>query len=69
MPMIQKPLLNSETNEMTTTRSELLDILKQVEEVTLMELLEITSEDIVNRFEDFIELKYDKLNEEYGNYE
>lgn len=60
-------MLNGLKNYMTTTNQELLDLLKQEDEVLLLELLEISSEDLVNRFEDFIEIKYDKLIEEYGD--
>ena len=37
------------------TLVDLMEKLKRVEEVTLMELLELTSEDLVNRFVDKIE--------------
>ena len=49
---------------MTATIIDLLDYLKSLDEVLLLELLEINSEDLVNRFEDKIELKYDLLIEE-----
>ena len=35
--------------------------LKRVDEVSLLELLEISSEDLVDRFGDKIEEKYDQL--------
>jgi|LakMenE18May11ns_1017448.scaffolds.fasta_scaffold9750732_2 hypothetical protein len=50
---------------MAITYNELLDRLKQEEETLLVEVLEIRSEDIVNRFEDFISNKLDYLIEEY----
>jgi hypothetical protein len=40
---------------------ELKDKLKWLDEVTLLELLDITSEDIVDRFFDVIEEKQEKL--------
>ena len=38
--------------------------LKSIDEVTLLEKLEINSEDIVSRFIDIIEDKYDELEQE-----
>jgi len=38
---------------------------ERVDEITLMELLNITSEDLVNAFEDRIIEKFEELNEEY----
>ncbi len=46
---------------MTITFEELKEKLQRVDEVTLLELLEIRSDDIVERFEDFIEEQQDKL--------
>lgn len=46
---------------MTITFEELKEKLQSVDEVTLLELLEIRSDDIVERFEDFIEEQQDKL--------
>ena len=46
---------------MTILYVELLEKLKGLDEITLLELLEITSEDLINRFEDLIEEKYDRL--------
>jgi len=43
------------------TLEELKEKLIRLDEVSLMELLEISSEDLVNRFEDFIETKADYL--------
>ena len=40
---------------------DLLDELKHVDEVTLMELLEITSEDMVEKFSDKINENLDRL--------
>ena len=46
---------------MNLTFEELKEKLQNVDEVTLLELLEIRSDDIVERFEDFIEEQQDKL--------
>ena len=46
---------------MNITFEELKEKLQSVDEVTLLELLEIRSDDIVDRFEDFIEEQQDKL--------
>ena len=43
------------------TLEEIKDKLKQLDEVTLMEVLEITSEDLVERFVDRIEQKQETL--------
>ena len=52
---------------MALTFDELLEKLKQEEETLLVEILEIQSAEIVNRFEDFISNKYDYLLEEYDD--
>jgi hypothetical protein len=46
------------------TFKDLCDKLKQLPEIDLLEVLEISSEDLVYRFEDFIEAKRDYLEEE-----
>ena len=46
---------------MNRTFSELCEELKRIDETTLLELLEISSEEIVDKFEDKIEDKLDKL--------
>ena len=46
---------------MSITFEELKEKLQSVDEVTLLELLEIRSDDIVERFEDFIEEQQEKL--------
>ncbi len=51
------------------TYNELLDKLKQEEETLLVEVLEIRSEDIVNRFEDYISNRLDYLIEEYDEFD
>lgn len=43
------------------TLVELKEKLAQLDEVTLMETLELTSSDLVNRFSDIIENKYEDL--------
>ena len=48
---------------MTTTFTELSEKLKQLDEVILLDLLGLSSEDIVNRFADIIDEKYDSLQE------
>lgn len=40
---------------------EIKEKLKRVDEVTLLELLDINSEDLVERFEDYIEEQQEKL--------
>lgn len=49
---------------MALTIHDLKDRLKQINEIDLLELLEISSEDIVERFIDFIEDNFDKLEKE-----
>lgn len=46
---------------MNLTFEELKEKLQSVDEVTLLELLEIRSDDLVERFEDFIEEQQEKL--------
>ncbi len=46
---------------MTTTLVELKEKLKDLDEITLMELLEVSSEDLVERFIDIIDDKYETL--------
>lgn len=46
------------------TFKDLCDKLKLLPEIDLLEVLEITSEDLVYRFEDFIEAKRDYLEDE-----
>lgn len=52
---------------MTVTLNDIRDRLKKLDEVTLLEVLEITSEDIVERFDDKIEDKMDYLTEDLEN--
>lgn len=50
------------------TLEELKHKLMQLDEVTLLETLEITSEDIVHRFSDLIESKSSYLSGEFDDY-
>jgi len=43
------------------TLSEIKEKLKQLDEVTLVETLQLTSDDLVDRFSDLIELQQDTL--------
>ncbi len=43
------------------TFEELCEKLKCIDEITLMEVLEISSEDLVERFEDKIEIKINQI--------
>ena len=55
---------------MNRTFSELCEELKKIDETTLLELLEISSEEIVNKFEDKSEDRLDLLAEQfYGDTE
>jgi hypothetical protein len=46
---------------MYLTFNELLERLRQLDEITLVEELGLTSEDLIDRFSDVIETKQDKL--------
>lgn len=46
---------------MSKTIRDILNDLKKVDEVTLMELLDISSTEIVDRFEDIVEARYDQI--------
>lgn len=50
---------------MSLTLTDLQEKLKLIDEVSLMEILEITSEDLVSRFIDRIDDKYDDLVEDF----
>lgn len=50
---------------MSLTLPEVCEKLKEVEEVTLMEILGITSEDLVIRFEDVIEERFEEFEREF----
>ena len=49
---------------MNLTFEELKEKLKRMDEVILLELLDIHSDDLVERFEDFIEDKHEQLMKE-----
>lgn len=55
---------------MTMTTKDLKDKLAQLDEISVMELLDLSSEDIVDRFEDKIQSRADYLEAElYDEYE
>ena len=47
------------------TLADIINHLRRIDEISLLEVLEISSEDIVNRFEDRIEDKHDLLREDF----
>jgi len=49
---------------MPLTLTDVMSRLKQLDEITLLEVLDITAEDIVERFIDKIEENYDNLEKE-----
>lgn len=49
---------------MSLTFADILHKLRLLDEITLMEVLEISSEDLVDKFEDKIEAKLDYLTDE-----
>ena len=54
---------------MTKTYTDIRERLKQIDEVSLLEILDIRSEDLVDRFDDKIEEKIDDLAEEFEDEE
>jgi hypothetical protein len=56
-------------HNMPLTFEEVKDRLKQQDEISLLEILDISSEDLVNRFEDLVELKLNELQEELADEE
>jgi hypothetical protein len=54
---------------MALTILDLFDKLKRLDEISLMEILEITSEELVDRFEDRIEAMFDQLVDELDDTE
>ena len=46
---------------MNLSFEELKEKLKRIDEVTLLELLDLTSDDLIERFEDYIEDKQEQL--------
>ncbi len=51
------------------TLADIINHLRRIDEISLLEVLEISSEDIVDRFGDFIESKYDLLREDFEDEE
>ena len=51
----------SDVNHMSLTINELFDRLKELDELSILEILNISSEEIVQRFQDEIEEHFDKL--------
>ncbi len=47
------------------TLADIINHLKRIDEISLLEILEIDSEEIIDRFVDKIELKYDQLFEDF----
>lgn len=54
---------------MSLTFVEICDRLKQIDEITLLEVLDINSEDIVERFIDRIEFKLDSFDIDFNDEE
>ena len=52
---------------MNRTFYELCEDLKKLDEITLMELLNLTSEEIIDAFQDKIEDNFDRLSKEINN--
>lgn len=51
------------------TLADIINHLRRIDEISLLEILEISSEDIVDRFGDFIEIKYEFLREDFEDEE
>ena len=49
------------------TLQEVKERLCQYDELTLLEILDVSSEELVDRFEDIVEAQYDTLVEELGD--
>lgn len=47
------------------TLADVINHLKRIDEISLLEVLDISSEDLVDRFVDKIEEKYDSLREDF----
>lgn len=50
---------------MSLTLEELLEKLKDIDEITLLERLNIKSDDLIERFADLIEDRFDEFNIEF----
>jgi hypothetical protein len=48
------------------TLQEIKEALCQYDEVTLLEVLDVSSEELLDRFEDIVEAQYESLLEELG---
>ena len=51
------------------TLADIINHLRRIDEISLLEVLDISSEDIVDRFGDRIEDKYDLLREDFEDEE
>jgi len=49
------------------TLADVINHLKRIDEISLLEVLDISSEDLVDRFVDKIEDKYEQLAKEFEN--
>lgn len=49
------------------TQQEVKEVLCQYDELSLLEILDISSEELLDRFEDRIEAQYEELVEELGD--
>lgn len=54
---------------MMLTLTELFEELKKVDEISILEVLNINSEDIVERFKDRIEENYEQLSKDFEDAE
>ena len=58
---------NSVGRSMPLTLTDLMSKLKHLDEITLLEVLDITSEEIIERFIDKVEQRYDFLEKELND--
>jgi len=54
---------------MSLTFADMIERLKRIDEISLLEILNISAEDIVERFEDRIEARWQELEEELEDLE
>ena len=52
---------------MSLTFADMVERLKQIDEISLLEILDLSAEDLVERFEDRILAKWEALEEELGD--
>ena len=52
---------------MSLTLADMVERLKQIDEISLLEILDLSAEDLVERFEDRILAKWEDLEEELGD--